>query len=69
MPLAMKAETLNMEWCLECHRNPAQFIRPRDQVFNVDWTPPADQAIQGARLVEEYQVRVSQLDQCSVCHL
>jgi hypothetical protein len=69
MPLMMKAETLNMEWCLACHRNPAQFIRPRDRVFDVDWTPPADQAVQGRQLVEEYDVRVSQLTDCSVCHL
>lgn len=69
MPLMMKAETLNMEWCLTCHRNPAQFIRPRDRVFDVSWTPPADQLVQGQQLVEEYKVRVSQLTDCSVCHL
>lgn len=69
MPLMMKAETLNMEWCLTCHRNPEQFIRPRDRVFDVSWTPPADQEAQGRQLVEEYDVRVSQLTDCSVCHL
>jgi hypothetical protein len=69
MPLMMKAETLNMEWCLSCHRDPAQFIRPRDRVFDVNWTAPADQYERGQQLVEEYQVRVSQLTDCSVCHL
>jgi hypothetical protein len=69
MPLMRKVETLNMEWCLTCHRDPAQFIRPRDRVFDVTWTPPANQELQGRQLVEEYDVRVSQLTDCSVCHL
>ncbi|MDA0333862.1 MAG: cytochrome c3 family protein [bacterium] len=69
MPLMKKAETLNMEWCLSCHRNPAQFIRPRDRVFDVNWTPPADQELRGQQLVKDYNVRVSQLTDCSVCHL
>ncbi len=69
MPLMKKAETLNMEWCLSCHRNPAQFIRPRDRVFDVNWTPPDDQELRGQQLVKDYDVRVSQLTDCSVCHL
>ena len=35
-----KGQTLQMEWCLECHRNPAQYVRPREQVFKMDWQPP-----------------------------
>ena len=69
MPLMYKENTLNMEWCLECHREPERQIRPRDQVFDVTWSPPADQERAGARLVEEYDVQVSQLTDCSVCHL
>lgn len=69
MPLMMKAQTLNMEWCLGCHRNPAQYIRPRDRVFDVTWKPPADQLERGRLLVEDYDVRVSQLTDCSICHL
>ena len=69
MPLMYKENTLNMEWCLECHREPERQIRPRDRVFDVTWSPPADQQRAGARLVEEYDVQVSQLTDCSVCHL
>ena len=69
MPLMYKENTLNMEWCLECHREPESQIRPRDQVFDVTWSPPADQERVGAQLVEEYDVQVSQLTDCSVCHL
>ena len=47
MPLMWRENTLYMEWCLECHRNPEQFVRPREQVFNMDWQPPADQITHG----------------------
>src|SRR3970282_2105996 len=33
MPLTWKAHTLYMDWCLECHREPERFVRPRDRVF------------------------------------
>ena len=69
MPLMMKANTLNMEWCLECHRDPAQFIRPRAEVFNMLWHAPDDQDVQGPKLVKEYGVMTSQLTDCSICHL
>lgn len=68
MPLMWKVNTLNMEWCLECHRNPALFLRPRDQVFNMLWTPPANQESLGRQLVAEYHVQTSQLTNCSICH-
>jgi hypothetical protein len=35
MPLTAKQHTLSMRWCLNCHRNPEKFIRPREQVFNL----------------------------------
>ena len=68
MPLTWKVNSLNMEWCLECHRDPAQFIRPRDQVFNMSYEPPADQETLGQRLVAEYEVETRQLTNCSICH-
>ena len=43
MPLTYKVNTLYMQWCVECHRNPAQFVRPRDQVFNIAYQYPDDQ--------------------------
>ena len=68
MPLTWKAQSLNMEWCLDCHRQPEKYIRPREEVFNMTWQPPADQLIQGQRLIEAYQVNTAQLTDCSVCH-
>lgn len=69
MPLVYKAETLQMDWCLACHRQPERFLRPRDQVFNMKYEPPSDQLELGRRLVKEYKVAsVAQLTSCSTCH-
>jgi hypothetical protein len=66
MPLTWRVNTLFMEWCLECHRHPERFVRPRSEVFNMAWEPPADQAARGARLVAEYKIQ--SLTSCSTCH-
>ena len=66
MPLMWRENTLYMEWCLECHRNPEQFVRPREQVFNMDWQPPVDQIALGQKLVQQY--KIESLTSCSVCH-
>lgn len=68
MPVVAKTETLQMAWCLECHRNPAAYMRPRQEVFTMGWQPPADQLAQGQQLVATYDVHVDQLTDCSVCH-
>lgn len=66
MALMRKEHSLKMEWCLECHRNPARYVRPREAVFSTLWQPPADDPGLSARLLEEYNIkpRVS----CSACH-
>jgi len=33
MPLTRKVNTLYMQWCIECHRNPERYIRPRSEVL------------------------------------
>ena len=66
MPLLFQNASLQMEWCLECHRDPAKYIRPKDQVFNMAWEPPADQLEQGTRLVAEYNAHPR--TSCSTCH-
>ena len=66
MPLMSRENTLYMEWCLECHRAPERFVRPREQVFNMEWRAPEDQLALGQRLVREYKIQ--KLTSCSVCH-
>jgi len=68
MPLEMKVASLEMRWCLECHRNPERHLRPRSEIFNPSWKEPADQLAQGRKLVELYHVQKDQLTNCSLCH-
>jgi hypothetical protein len=66
MPLTWQANSLTMNWCLNCHRHPEDFVRPREHVFDMDYTPPRDQKELGAKLVREY--RIQRLTSCSTCH-
>ena len=69
MPLMIQAKSLLMEWCLECHRAPEKFLRPREEVFNVAYVAPPDQLELGLRLKKEYNVAgTPHLTSCSVCH-
>ena len=67
MPLTYKVNTLNMNWCVNCHRNPAQVTSgPRSEVFNINYQYPANQAELGPKLVKEYHVQ--SLTDCATCH-
>lgn len=66
MPLVYQENTLYMEWCLECHRNPEKFVRPKDKVFDMTYQQPANQAELGARLVAEYKIK--KFTDCYICH-
>lgn len=68
MPLLRQAVSLQMEWCLACHRHPERFIRPKEEVFNMKWEA-ADQEALGRRLVVAYHVQSrAVLTSCSACH-
>lgn len=66
MPLTYKVNTLYMQWCVNCHRDPAKYVRPREQVFNTAYQYPPDQEELGKRLVAEYKIQ--SLTDCVTCH-
>jgi len=68
MTRVYKAEPMTMQWCLNCHRAPEQYLRPREEVYNMNWQAPADQLALGQRLVQEYKIDSSRLTNCNVCH-
>ena len=71
MPLMRQVHTLYMEWCLDCHRHPEQHLRPVEEVFNMAWKAPPDQAVRGQKLIEQYQIdrsTLARLTSCSTCH-
>jgi hypothetical protein len=39
MPVVYHAKPHSMKWCLECHRNPENELRPLDQITNLGWKP------------------------------
>jgi hypothetical protein len=41
MPLMYMQNSLQMEWCLDCHRNPAKNLRPTSEIYNMAWEEPS----------------------------
>ena len=82
MPLMFNYGSLQMEWCLNCHREPEKFLRPRDQVFNMEYLQPSgsnpvtvngkqytDQLAMGKDLKVAYHLRsVTDITNCNTCH-
>jgi hypothetical protein len=82
MPLMYQAESLQMEWCVSCHRAPQNYLRPRDQVFNMRYEQPTaakpvvvddisftNQETLGSALLKKYEVRsVHDITSCNTCH-
>ncbi len=82
MPLMYAQNTLQMEWCLDCHRAPQKYLRPRSEVFDMRYQPPSaqsplvldgrtfkDQSSLGTYLVKKYQLRsVLDITSCDTCH-
>ena len=72
MALVYQARSLQMEWCLECHREPERFLRPQSEVFNMRWreeNKSEEELKQGRDLKEQYAVRHKAVMQsCSTCH-
>jgi hypothetical protein len=69
MPLMRQAANLRMEWCLNCHRHPEQYVRPREFITTMGYVPAGDQEEIGRRLVQEYHIQdARQLTSCSTCH-
>jgi hypothetical protein len=68
MALTYKANTLYMEWCLDCHTQPEKYLRPKEEVYAMGYHAPEDQIALGRALVQAYKINVNQLANCAVCH-
>lgn len=68
MSLTRQAAPLTMQWCLDCHRDPAKALRPREAVFDPNWKPAADAAEAGRKLMAAYHIHTDHLTDCSICH-
>ncbi len=69
MPLTWQEASLQMSWCLNCHRHPEQYVRPREEVFTMGYEYPADRIERGRKLVEQYKIQDQRtLTSCNTCH-
>ncbi|HEX4368762.1 MAG TPA: cytochrome c3 family protein [Rhodopila sp.] len=69
MQMTYQPHAFSMDFCLSCHRSPQDRLRPRDQIFNMQWQPPSDQAQRGRALMAQYHINTSGLlTDCSTCH-
>jgi hypothetical protein len=69
MPLTWKSATLYMEWCLECHRHPQDFVGPPEAVFaagsHLRAAPPSETSASKKQL---QLASPALLTNCSICH-
>jgi hypothetical protein len=63
-----QVQPLTMGWCLNCHRAPEQYLRPQSEIFNTDYVPPDNQLEIGRQLIQQNNIQVSKLENCSICH-
>jgi menaquinone reductase, multiheme cytochrome c subunit len=71
MEVVVQEQSLSMAWCLECHRGPAKYLRPRDKVTSMDWAllEGGDEQARltlGEKLQQEYHVDTN--TDCVSCH-
>jgi hypothetical protein len=66
MPLIYKHASLQMEWCLDCHRHPEASLTPKEAIFKMDYQPAESRAEMGRRLMETNRARTR--PDCTACH-
>ncbi len=69
MPAVYQENTLQMEWCLACHKAPEQFIRPKSEIFNMNWQLGDIEQKDRDKLKVDYKIRSREMmTSCSTCH-
>ena len=84
MEVVAQAQPLNMAWCLQCHRQPERYLRPKDQITNMTYhlgKGPNDLQVKDGESLETAQLRVGSelkkeygihdiayMQACSTCH-
>jgi Cytochrome c7 and related cytochrome c len=68
MPLTARARSLDMQWCLSCHRDPTSHLVSADQVFDMKAQPPATKSEREALRMHYGILGRQSLIECSTCH-
>jgi hypothetical protein len=61
-----QVNSLQMRWCIDCHRDPTPHLRPPEEVTNMEWTAPGDPRLFGAHIAAK--LGVESLTHCTACH-
>ena len=72
MEVVHQDKSLSMAWCLECHRDPTPYLRPRSEITNMEWSAADVGKTQdelGKELLKKYEIPTSTfLTNCTACH-
>ncbi len=68
MPLTWKHEGMWMKWCMNCHTDPAPYLRPQSKVFDMNWEPGPNQRQKGEQLIKQYHIHTKTMRDCDTCH-
>ena len=64
-----QANTLQMEWCIQCHKDPTPNLRPKAEIFNTKFDPASQSEEERKTLHDNYKIRSRELmTSCSMCH-
>ena len=66
MSVVMQAEPLSMSWCLDCHRNPEEHLRPVSQVTNMNWYADENQLEFADQMMHD--LNITPPTDCQGCH-
>ena len=67
MEVVQQKESLSMSWCLDCHRNPDNQIRPKDKVTDFAWKPESDHSAFVTDFKNNHHINPPTTD-CFGCH-
>lgn len=66
MEVVEQTEPLSMGWCLDCHRQPELYLRPDDQVTDMNYTHPPNFIERNLQRIEQEGIQPP--TDCSACH-
>lgn len=66
MPTISQRADMTMAFCIDCHRNPAPRLRPKEEVTNMTWVANEDRQVLGEKLMKLYDVKTR--TSCTTCH-
>lgn len=68
MEVVYQHEELSMAWCIQCHENPNEHLRPKEFVTKLDWEPPADWDQEAFAKEVRAEQNIHPKRHCAVCH-